>query len=148
MFWSWLKLQCTCMCDEGAIGSVAHTSNHTATAMKKITFFLVSITVPVNQVRDDTHITSIKIVLLQEPSRLSIKSKIFPPPWTWTSNFKRTPLSLTNYGTTSAPYKIKTKAKPSHVTLKLTTRSIVRFSPQAMNGIIKGWLLCLTPESI
>ena len=63
---------------------------------------------------------------------LSIKSKIFPPPWTWTSNFKRTPLSLTNYGTTSAPYKIKTKAKPSHVTLKLTTRSIVRFSPQAM----------------
>ena len=68
------------MCDEGAIGSVAHTSNHTATAMKKITFFLVSITVPVNQVRDDTHITSIKIVLLQEPSRLCLSSpKFFHP---------------------------------------------------------------------
>ena len=28
--------------------------------------------------------------------------------------------------------KIKTKTKPSHVTFKLTTRSIVRFSPQTL----------------
>ena len=39
---------------------------------------------------------------------------------------------------------IKTKTKPSHVTFKLTTGSIIRFSPQPCNGFIKGWLHCLT----
>ena len=44
--------------------------------------------------------------------------------------------NVRNYGTTTAPCmwtnEIKTKTKSSHVTLKLTTRFIVRFSPQAM----------------
>ena len=35
---------------------------------------------------------------------------------------------------------IKTKTKPSHVTFD----SIVQFSPQICNSIIKGWLHCLT----
>ena len=36
----------------------------------------------------------------------------------------------------------RNKIKPSHVTFKLNTRSIVRF-----RAIIKGWLHCLTSES-
>ena len=44
--------------------------------------------------------------------------------------------------------KSKTKTKPSHVTFKLTTGSIVRFSPQKCNDIMKRWLHCLTPKSI
>ena len=35
----------------------------------------------------------------------------------------------------------------SHGTFKLITRSIARFSQQKCNGIIKGWLHCLTSES-
>ena len=46
------------------------------------------------------------------------------------------PHSKTNYETTTTPCtwrnKIKTKAKPSHDTFKLNTRSTVRFSPQTM----------------
>ena len=41
----------------------------------------------------------------------------------------------------------KTKTKPSHVTCKLTTHSIVRFSPQTMQWIIKGCLRCLASGS-
>ena len=44
------------------------------------------------------------------PPQQSIKSKAV---WLWTNE-------------------IKAKAKPSHITLELTTRSIVRFSPQTM----------------
>ena len=29
----------------------------------------------------------------------------------------------------------------------MTTRSIIQFSPQIMNGIIKGWVHCLMSES-
>ena len=46
------------------------------------------------------------------------------------------PASPANYGTTTAPCtwtnEIKTEAKPSQVTFKLTTHHIVRFSPQTM----------------
>ena len=115
-------------------------------------------------------------------------SKVLPPPWAWTSNFKRTPLNFkrkphyllfrgfillcvqlsknitksflfiithifsahfaicillfylhnlkTNYGKATTPCmwmsKIKTKTKPSHVTFKLTTCSIVWLSPLTM----------------
>ena len=84
-------------------------------------------------------------------------SKIFPPPQPKTSNFRWNlpplPLPLPiNYRTTTAPCmltnEIKTKAKPSHVTFKLTTRSIVRHcSHKQCNGIIKAWLHCLTQEA-
>ena len=40
--------------------------------------------------------------------------------------------------------KSKQNKKASHVAFKLTTGSIVRFSPQTCNVIIKGWLNCLT----
>ena len=56
-----------------------------------------------------------------------------------------------NYGTTTTPCRwmneIKTKTKPSHITFKLTTRSIARFVPQKCNGIIKRWPPCLTSGS-
>ena len=65
------------------------------------------------------------------------------------AQFSRTPTpsihlspSSTNYGTTTAPCMwrngIKTKRKLSHVTFKLTTRFIVRFSPQTVQ-----WYLLL-----
>ena len=42
--------------------------------------------------RDDTHMTSMKIVQFQESHRhCSSTSKILPPPWPWTSSFKGTP---------------------------------------------------------
>ena len=72
----------------------------------------------------------------QVPHPCPSTSKIFPPPWTWTSNFKRTtPLpSTTNYEITTAlcmwTHEIKATTKQSHVTF------------------FKGWLHCLTPESI
>ena len=77
------------------------------------------------------------------PAPCPSTSKFFPPPWPWKFNFKRIPPpspppppSRTNYGTTAAPCKrtnkIKAKTKPIHVTFKLTTRSIVRFSPKTM----------------
>ena len=46
------------------------------------------------------------------------------------------PPSPTNYETTTAPFmctnEIKTKTKVSHVTFRLTIRSIARFSPETM----------------
>ena len=58
--------------------------------------------------------------------------------------------SPTNYGTTTATWmwtnKLKTKTKPNHVTFKLTTGSIVRFSPQRVHGYHQK--ICLTLDSI
>ena len=49
------------------------------------------------------------------------------------------PPSLTNYGTATTLYmwtnEFKIKTKPSHVTFKFTTRSIVRFNPQTMQMV-------------
>ena len=113
-------------------------------------------------VREDTHMTSMKIVsnFRDPPPLCPYTSEIFLTPWPWTSNFKRIhphhhyhhhTLSnkLCNNNCTMCMWtnKIKTKTKPSHVTFKLTTRSIVRFSPQQHNGIIKGWLHCQTSDS-
>ena len=43
--------------------------------------------------------------------------------------------------------KIKTKTRPSHVTFKLTSHSIVGLSRKQCNDIIKEWFYCLTLES-
>ena len=54
---------------------------------------------------------------------------------------------LWNNNRTMHMNKIKRKTKPSHATFELTKGSIVRFSHKQCNGIIKGWLHCLTSES-
>ena len=55
------------------------------------------------------------------------------------------------YGTTTAlcmwTNEIKTKAKPSHVTFKLTSVQLFNLAHKQSDGIIKGWLHCLTSES-
>ena len=60
-----------------------------------------------------------------------LPSEILQPPWPWTSNFKRppsAPLPLIPYMWTN---EIKTKAKPSHITFKLTICSILWFIPRS-----------------
>ena len=81
-----------------------------------------------------------------------------PPPPTHTYTHLHTHIhtqhthtpSPTNYGTTTATWmwtnKLKTKTKPNHVTFKLTTGSIVRFSPQRVHGYHQK--ICLTLDSI
>ena len=47
-------------------------------------------------IRDDTHMTSMKIVQSSRPTPpCPSMSKILPPPWTWTSHFKHPPLPPT-----------------------------------------------------
>ena len=44
--------------------------------------------------RDDAHMTPMKIIQFSRPPPpCPSTSKILPPPWPWTSNFERTPLT-------------------------------------------------------
>ena len=92
-------------------------------------------------ISDDTHTwCPWKLSNFQDPHPPCPSTfKMFPPPWPWTSNFKRIhlptpPPSPADWGTTTASRmwtnEIKIKTKPSQVTFKLTMRFIVRFSPQ------------------
>ena len=75
------------------------------------------------------------------PPPVHLRPKFFHPLDLGRPILNKPPTPLTNYRTTTSPCmwtnEIKTKIKPSHVTFKLTARSI-----------IKVWLHSLTPESI
>ena len=64
----------------------------------KLNFFtgkLSFINITGKHVKDDTNMTSIKIVQFSRPHpRCIATSKIPPSPWPWTSNFKQTSLPL------------------------------------------------------
>ena len=98
-------------------------------------------------IRDDTHMTSMKIVQFSRP----------PPPFSIYVQNSSTPLTLDVQFQTTTPSppplqmipcmrtnEIKTKTKPSEVTFKLTTRSILLFI--STNNTIKRWLHCLTSK--
>ena len=76
-------------------------------------------------------------LIFKTPCPMSIYVHNFSTPWPWTSNFKWISPTLYNKLWNNNRRciwrnKIKTKAKPSHDTFKLNTRSIVRFNPQKM----------------
>ena len=65
-----------------------------------------------NLIRDDTHMTSMKIGQFSRPSpplsSYAATSRILPPAWPWTSNFKQTATPSPNYNQS-----IKRKHGPS-----------------------------------
>ena len=73
-------------------------------------------------------------LIFKTPTPCPSTSEIFPPPWRWTSNFKRT----------------KSTQKQNQGTSHLNWQHVLLFdlAHKQCNGIIKGWLDCLTPESI
>ena len=98
--------------------------------------------------------TSMKIVSFSKaPPHVHLRPKCFlpldlgRPIW---NGLPHRPLSPTNYGTATAhsmwTNEIKTKTKSNHVTFKLNTRFIVRFSPRTMQwyhsrmALLSFWL--------
>ena len=87
-------------------------------------------------VRDNTHMTNFE----DPPPPDHLRPKFFHPLDLGRPIFKRTPTpappSPTNYESKTVPCmceRTKSKqTKPSYVTFKLTTHSIVRFSPQTV----------------
>ena len=95
--------------------------------------FAMLLTFANNYFRDGAHTTPMKIVqFLRLPPPVHLCPKFFH------SHDDDLGSPISNEQTAPSPLpcmlsdKIKTKTKPSHVTFKLTTRSIVRFSPQTM----------------
>ena len=85
------------------------------------------------------------IHIRDSPPPCPSKSKLLPPHWPWTSNFKRTTPKQT-----TAPCMwnndIKTKTEPNHVTFKLTTHSIVWFIPHAIQWYHERMAWCLSQK--
>ena len=77
-----------------------------------------------------------KLSSYQDPHPLSIYLPTSSIPLTLDVQFRMTPLSPND--TMHVNEQIKTETEPSHVTFKLTMRSIVRFSHKQYNGVIKG----------
>ena len=80
-------------------------------------------------------------------------SKIFPHPWLWTSNFKRTPHPLQQtmeHQPHRACERTKSKQEQNQVTSHSNWPRVLLFDSahKQCNGIIKGWLQCLTSGSI
>ena len=111
--------------------------------------------VPVHQwnlSRDDTHITSVRIVQF---SRSATLLSIYFQTFSACLDLRRLNLNdsiskklWNNNRTVHVNEWNQNKTKPTNVTFKCTAHSVVWFSPQTMQCIIKVWLHCLTPESI
>ena len=90
----------------------------------------------------------------QDPYTLSPStSKIFSPPWPWTSNFKRTRPSLTKNIWKKHRTVLVNKQNQNKTKTKLSTSHsnwprvlLFDLAHKQCNGIIKKWLLCLKPE--
>ena len=87
-----------------------------------------------------------------------LRPKLSHSPWPWTSNFKRIPTSPHSYPLQQTmekqPHRAckrkKSKQKQNQVTSQSNWPRILSFdlAHKQFNGIIKGWLHCLTSESI
>ena len=106
--------------------------------------------------RDDTHND------VHEPPRAPKSpqppwpstSDIFPPPWLWTSNYKRTPSppppfnKLWNNSAIHVNERNQNKNKSQVVSHSNWPRFLLfDLAHEQCNGIIKGWLHCLSSES-
>ena len=104
------------------------------------------------QLRGDTHMTPWKLSKFQAspPTVYLLPNFSTPlPTWPWTSNFKRifSP-SSTNYGTTNACERTKSKQKQNQITSHSNWPRVLLFrvAHKQCNRIIKRWVHCLTSE--